>query len=90
MDLPEYVTVEEVRRVCELLKIRDWTDLAEAKVLPDEARTILANIHTEGMNISLDDFCEGLEVELEHGTRFQEANVRVFFLRAVQVPSVAG
>jgi len=25
MDLPEYVTVEEVKRVCQELKISDWT-----------------------------------------------------------------
>ena len=32
MELPVYVTVEEVQRVCQALKIRDWTQLADAKV----------------------------------------------------------
>jgi len=44
MELPEYVTVEEVKRVCGELKIRDWTTLKEAEVLPEEAGTILAEV----------------------------------------------
>jgi hypothetical protein len=75
MELPEYVTVEEVRKVCKDLNMRDWTTLKEAKVLPEEARVILAEVNIEGMNIALEDFCKGLEVELEHGLRFKDANV---------------
>jgi hypothetical protein len=30
---------------------------------------------TQGMNIPLEEFCTGLEVELEHGTQFKDANV---------------
>jgi hypothetical protein len=73
--LPEYITLEEVKRVCKELNIRDWTTLTEAKVLPDEARVILSQVNIEGMNIDLEDFCKGLEVELEHGIRFKDANV---------------
>jgi Protein of unknown function (DUF5661) len=75
MELPVYVTVEEVQRVCQALKIRDWTQLAAAKVKPEEARVVLEEVNTEGMPIPLVDFVIGLEVELEHGTRFQDANV---------------
>ena len=75
MELPVYVTVEEVQRVCQALKIRDWTQLADAKVKPEEARAILEEVNTEAMPIPLADFVTGLEVELEHGTRFQDANV---------------
>ncbi|NIS59652.1 MAG: hypothetical protein GTO13_02785 [Proteobacteria bacterium] len=75
MELPEYVTVEEVRRVCKELNMRDWTILKEAKVAPEEARVILGVVNVEGMNIPLEDFCRGLEVELEHGLRFEDANV---------------
>jgi hypothetical protein len=75
MELPVYVTVEEVQRVCQALKIRDWTQLADAKVKPEEARLVLEEVNTEGMPIPLADFVIGLEVELEHGTRFQDANV---------------
>jgi hypothetical protein len=75
MKIPQYVTVEEVKRVCRELKIRDWTKLKKAKVLPKEARVILAKVNTSKMKIALDDFCSGLEVELEHGIRFKDANV---------------
>ena len=75
MDLPEYVTVEEVNRICKALNLRDWTELKEAKVLPEEARVILRELKPGEMNIALDDFSMGLEVELEHGLRFQDANV---------------
>lgn len=75
MELPEYITIEEVRRVCKELNMRDWTTLKEAKVLSEEARVILGEVNIEGMNIALEDFCKGLEVELEHGLRFRDANV---------------
>ena len=75
MKLPEYVSVTEVKRVCSELKIRDWTLLKEAKVLPEEAERILAELEIGKMKILLEDFKLGLEVELEHGIRFPEANV---------------
>ena len=75
MKIPQYVTVEEVKRLCKELKIRDWTKLTKAKVLPKEARVILAKVNTSKMKIALDDFRSGLEVELEHGIRFKDANV---------------
>ena len=75
MDLPVYVSVEEVQRVCREMKIRDWTKLTEAKVTPEEARVILQEVNSESMSIPLADFVTGLEVELEHGTRFADANV---------------
>ena len=75
MKLPEYVTVDEVKRVCKELKIRDWSKLKEIKIPSKEAKIILKEVNTKGMKINLDDFCAGLEVELEHGTRFKDANV---------------
>ncbi len=75
MDLPVYVTLEEVQRVCKALNIRDWTKITDDKVLADEAGVILKEVNTEGMNIPLEEFIAGLEVELEHGTRFKDANV---------------
>jgi len=75
MDLPVYITVEEVQRVCKALGLRDWTRLTEGKVLPEEAQVILKEVNVEGMPIPLEDFITGLEVELEHGTRFADANV---------------
>jgi len=75
MELPEYITVDEVKRVCKELGIRDWTELTETKVLPEEAEVILDEVNVEGMDIDLEDFRKGLEVELEHGTGFKDANV---------------
>jgi hypothetical protein len=75
MELPVYVTVEEVQRVCKALNIRDWSQLAEPKVTPEEARVVLTEVNVEGMAIPLEDFVTGLEVELEHGTCFADANV---------------
>ncbi len=75
MKVPQYITAEEVQSVCKELKIRDWTKLKEAKVLPREAKTILALMNKSKMKIDLDDFRSGLEVELEHGCKFKDANV---------------
>ena len=75
MKLPEYVTRKEVQRVCKALGIRDWTTLKKAEVKPEEARIILSEVAPKGMKIPLDEFRTGLEVELEHGTRYKEANV---------------
>jgi len=75
MELPEYITVDEVKRVCRGLKIRDWTALTEARVLPEEAEIILDEVNMEAMPITVERFCRGLEVELEHGLRFKDANV---------------
>ena len=75
MDLPEYVTVEEVKRVCQELRISDWTELENSKISTDEARAILSKFNIEKVDIDLDEFRRGLEVELEHGLRFEDANV---------------
>lgn len=75
MNVPEYVAVEEVKRVCKELNLRDWTALEEPEVLPEEAKAILKEVNIKGMNIPLEDFRQGLEVELEHGTRFDDANI---------------
>jgi len=75
MDLPEYVTVDEVKRVCKQLGIRDWTKLKKAAVQEKEAKILLGEVNVEGMPIDLEDFRVGLEVELEHGIRFKDANV---------------
>jgi hypothetical protein len=74
MILPEYVSEQEVKRVCNELKIKDWTLLKKAKVKLEEAKIILNELQTD-MKIPLKDFKLGLEVELEHGIRFTEANV---------------
>jgi hypothetical protein len=75
MKLPEYITSAEVKRVCKELGIRDWSKLKAAKALPEEAKKILVEVNKETMTIDLNEFLAGLNVELEHGTRFKDANV---------------
>jgi len=75
MNIPEYITKEEVRRVCSEIGIRDWTTLTEAKVTIEEAELIKSVVGGEALAISSEDFQEGLEVELEHGLVFSDANI---------------
>lgn len=75
VELPEYITKEEVQRVCRELGIRDWTRLAKAEVEIEEARIIQEQVGAEAAQITAGEFCEGLEIELEHGLEFPDANV---------------
>lgn len=75
MKLPNYITNEEVKRVCTEIGIRDWTKLKSPKVTAKEAKVILGIVNTERMPIDLEEFRTGLDVELEHGTQFKDANV---------------
>ena len=75
MKIPKYVTLDEVKRVCRELKISDWTKKKEAKVSLKEAKVILAEVHKGKMGIEPKEFQAGLEVELEHGLQFKDANV---------------
>ena len=75
MNIPEYITKEEVRRVCSGIGIWDWTALTEAKVKIEEAAVIRKLIGGQALAISSEDFRDGLEVELEHGLAFPDANV---------------
>jgi len=75
MKLPEYITVDEVKRVCNEIGLRDWSKIKDPAVSEEETSTILNIVNTKGMNIPLKTFRKGLEVELEHGTRFEDANV---------------
>ncbi len=75
MKLPEYIPPGEVQRVCRELGLRDWTQLTEAVVQLEEAEKIQREIGAEAAEISSVDFQKGLEVELEHGLVFPDANV---------------
>lgn len=75
MQLPEYISKAEVQRVCRELGIRDWTALTTAEVTLDEARVIQAEVGAEAGKITPEQFRQGLEVELEHGVTFPDANV---------------
>ncbi|MCL4559245.1 MAG: hypothetical protein M1281_01355 [Chloroflexi bacterium] len=75
MELPQYVTVAEVQRVCQELGLRDWTAMQIAEVQPAEARLIWDALGVEDIDIPVADLVQGLEVELEHGLRYPDANV---------------
>lgn len=75
MKIPSYVRVEEVRRVCRELKISDWTRKKDPKVTLKEAKIILGEVNRAKIAIDDREFQAGLEVELEHGLRFKDANV---------------
>jgi hypothetical protein len=75
MNIPEYITKDEVHRVCATIGIRDWTKLTEAKVTLEEAGAIMKAVGAETLAISREGFRDGLEVELEHGLTFSDANV---------------
>jgi len=75
MDLPEYVTANEVKRVCKELGLSDWSKLTAPTVSEEEASKVLNVVNIQRMNIPLEEFRKGLEVELEHGTRYEDANV---------------
>lgn len=75
MPLTEYVTKDEVKRVCNELGLRDWSTINDHEVTNEEASTILKLVNTTNMDIALDTFRQGLQVELEHGTIYEDANV---------------
>jgi len=75
MKLPEYITKEEVSRVCNLLGIQDWTNLTGSEVPLEDAKIIQRIVGGEAIQISLEAFKQGLEIELEHGILFPDANV---------------
>ena len=75
MKIPQYVTLSEVKRVCKELGLKDWTKIKVPKVTAKEAAVILKIVNVKKMGIALEEFRMGLEVELEHGTMFDDANV---------------
>ena len=62
------VTNEEVERACRSLGIKDWSTATGFTVSADEARAILNEVGGEAREVGLEDFREGLRIELEHGT----------------------
>jgi hypothetical protein len=75
MELPDYISIQEVQRICQQLGIRDWTKLEKPEVNLEEAKLIAQQVGGEALQVSLDKFRRGLEVELEHGLQFPDANV---------------
>ena len=75
MNIDDFITKEEVQRACQELGIRDWTALKDTKIQLEEARIIQALVGAEAEQIPIEQFQQGLEIELEHGLQFPDANV---------------
>jgi hypothetical protein len=75
MNIADFVSQEEVKRVCRELGIRDWTKLTDTNVPIEEAEIIQSVVGSEALDIPAAWFQQGLEVELEHGLQFPDANV---------------
>lgn len=75
MIIPTYISTQEVQRVCHELGLRDWTQLKDATVELQEAEIIRQAVGAEALQVSAADFRNGLQVELEHGLSFADANV---------------
>ena len=75
MKIPEYISKTEVQKACQELGIRDWTKLTEPLATLDEAKIIQTEVGGEAIQISVEEFKQGLDVELEHGIIFPDANI---------------
>ena len=70
-----YVSAEEVQRVCGDIGISDWTALEGPEIDISEAEVIQKTVGGEALDIGPEEFKLGLEIELEHGLRYPDANV---------------
>jgi hypothetical protein len=75
MNIKPYISKKDVQKVCQELGLRDWTVLTDTKVTLEEAKRIQEVVGHEALSISKEAFKQGLEVELEHGLQFPDANV---------------
>ena len=75
MEITDYISTQEVQRICKELGIRDWTKLDKPEVDLKEAELIAKTVGSEALQVSTENFRLGLEIELEHGLEFPDANV---------------
>lgn len=75
MKMSYFISKDEVKAVCRELGLRDWSELTDATVLPEEAAAIRKAVGEEALLVSVERFQKGLEVELEHGTTYADTNV---------------
>ncbi len=71
----EKLSTADVSLVCRELGLRNWNQLTSADVTPEEAAIIQQQVGAEAQQIPVEEFQKGLEVELEHGIRYPDANV---------------
>ena len=70
-----HITTDEVQQVCQNLALADWTQLKSGKIDTADAEIIRNIVGSEVLDITLEQFQHGLEIELEHGIVFSDANV---------------
>jgi hypothetical protein len=70
-----FITEEAVREACKESGISDWSARSDGNVDEHEADIIRKQVGAEALDIPLEAFRIGLEIELEHGTRYPDANV---------------
>ena len=70
-----FITEEAVRNACQECGISDWSAKSGGNVDENEAEVIRKQVGAEALDIPLEAFRSGLEIELEHGTRYPDANV---------------
>ncbi len=75
MGPPRGVQREEVQKVCAELGFRDWTQDLSPAVTPEESEILRELVGGEALEVPAEVFRQGLEVELEHGAGFPDANV---------------
>ena len=75
MKIPKHISTEEVKKLCKELHLSDWSRKKAHKVSLKDAKIILSLVNKDRMGIDLKEFRHGLEVELEHGIKFKDANV---------------
>ena len=90
MEIPEYVSKEEVQKICEKLGIRDWTKLTRAEVELKEAEKIRELVGGEALDVSVEEFQRGLEIELEHGIVLAHLKEMLDYYTRLEVAELEG
>ena len=75
MEISDFIPKTTVQEVCKELGLQDWTTLTTPRIPLEEAKIVQNAVGAEALQISTEAFHQGLEVELEHGTQFPDANV---------------
>jgi len=75
MKISEFISKTAVQQVCQDLGLQDWSELTKPEIPLTEAKIVQDSVGAEALLISTEAFQEGLEIELEHGTQFPDANV---------------
>jgi len=70
-----YVTQKDVTDACKRLGLSDWANLKDGQIDVAETEKLRQIVGAETLKVSIKDFQLGLEIELEHGRRFPDANI---------------